>query len=283
MLTCVILNYNDYTSVEKLYDHIKDYKIIDKIILVDNASTDDSFDKLSRIGVNENTVVIKSDKNGGYAYGNNIGLRHSKKLGTDYVIVCNPDTEFSEDAIKSCLNSFKRSSKIAAVSPKVTKGSIAYKFTSPLGEIAYSNLLLNKMFKPRTIRKSQKSKDLMRVDVIPGSFVMYDMKKVSEVDFYDENTFLYHEEIIIGRKLYNKGYIQVIDLNSEYDHHHSVSVSKSIKSAIRLKNYFLDSQEYYIRTYLNPGVFTMLLYKLMRPIDLLEIFLWTKIKEIITD
>jgi len=279
----VILNYNDYTSVEKLYDHIKDYKIIDKIILVDNASTDDSFNKLSRMEVNENTVVIKSDKNGGYAYGNNIGLRHSKNLGADYVIVCNPDTEFSEDAIKSCLNSFKRSSKIAAVSPKVTSGSIAFKFTSSLGEIAYSNLLLNKIFKPRTIKNSFNSKDIMRVDVIPGSFVMYDMKKVSEVDYYDENTFLYHEEIIIGRKLYNKGYIQVIDLNSEYEHHHSVSVSKSIKSAIRLKKYFLDSQEYYIRTYLNPSTITMFLYKLIRPLDLLEIFLWTKIKKTNSD
>lgn len=147
MLTCVILNYNDYTSVEMLYNHIKDYKIIDRIILVDNASTDDSFDKLSRMEVNEGTVVLQSDKNGGYAYGNNIGLRHSKILGADHVIVCNPDTEFSEEAIISCLNVFKRSNKIAAVSPKVTKGSVAFKFTSPLGEIAYSNLLLNKIFR----------------------------------------------------------------------------------------------------------------------------------------
>jgi len=38
----IIINYNDFDSTKKLIDNIKNYSVIDKIIVVDNNSTDDS-------------------------------------------------------------------------------------------------------------------------------------------------------------------------------------------------------------------------------------------------
>ena len=74
MLTCLILNYNDVQSTTKLYNQIKDYKVLDHIILVDGKSTDDSYKKLNQLSSPKTTVLL-ADKNGGYGYGNNIGLR----------------------------------------------------------------------------------------------------------------------------------------------------------------------------------------------------------------
>ena len=42
-LVFVIINYNDYETTKKLLDNIKDYKVIDKIYVVDNHSTDNSY------------------------------------------------------------------------------------------------------------------------------------------------------------------------------------------------------------------------------------------------
>lgn len=45
-LSCVILNYNDAETTEKLVKQIVDYNVLHQIIVVDNASTDDSLERL---------------------------------------------------------------------------------------------------------------------------------------------------------------------------------------------------------------------------------------------
>ena len=49
---CVILNYNDSENVIKLFNKIKDYKCLDEIIVVDNHSTDNSYERLKEIDAN---------------------------------------------------------------------------------------------------------------------------------------------------------------------------------------------------------------------------------------
>lgn len=279
MLTCIILNYNDSESVITLYNKIKDYKIIDLFILVDNLSTDNSFEELKKLE-DSKTKVILSDKNGGYGYGNNLGLRYSKQVGANYAIVCNPDTEFSEQAIINSLELFKTSEKCAAVSPKVNCGEIAYKFASPLLEICYSNLLLNKLFKPRSYQKAFfEGKKSVVVDVIPGSFTIFDVEKFMECGLYDEEVFLYHEEIIVGKRLNTAGYIQMINLSDEYIHKHHVSVKKNFKSEVKLKKIVLNSQKIYLKKYCKASCWILFLHDLMRPINYLEMAIWSKIKK----
>ena len=43
----VILNYNDYETTFDMINQIKDYKVLDHIIIVDNHSTDLKYDKLN--------------------------------------------------------------------------------------------------------------------------------------------------------------------------------------------------------------------------------------------
>ena len=53
----IILNYNDYENTLKIIDMIKDYKCLKKIIIVDNASTDDSFNHLKPLENNKITII----------------------------------------------------------------------------------------------------------------------------------------------------------------------------------------------------------------------------------
>ena len=71
-----------------------------------------------------------------------------------------------------------------------------------------------------------------------------------EVDFFDENTFLYYEENILGYKLKEKGYKQFLLPNCSYIHNHSISINKSIKSVSKRLKHAYDSREYYCLQYL---------------------------------
>ena len=70
-LDVCILNYNDFETTQKLVEKMRRFSIIDHIVVVDNHSTDDSYDKLCLLE-DEMVIVIQTPKNGGYGYGNNL-------------------------------------------------------------------------------------------------------------------------------------------------------------------------------------------------------------------
>ena len=56
-LVFIIINYNDYKTTKRLLDNIKDYKVIDKIYVVDNHSTDDSYENLKKLKIKRYEVI----------------------------------------------------------------------------------------------------------------------------------------------------------------------------------------------------------------------------------
>lgn len=93
----VILNYNDYETTLKCLQPILDYKNIDYIIVVDNCSTNDSYDQLAKHR-NDRWVLLRSPSNGGYAKGNNIGINYLlKNYDVDIIGIVNPDIYFSDE------------------------------------------------------------------------------------------------------------------------------------------------------------------------------------------
>lgn len=100
----VILNYNDYKTTIELCNKIKNYDSIYKIVIVDNLSTDDSFINLKTLE-SYKIDVIKTDKNGGYSYGNNYGAFYLiDRYKIDILFIANPDVEFDNDFIRKQSN-----------------------------------------------------------------------------------------------------------------------------------------------------------------------------------
>ena len=56
-LGMVIVNYNDFKMTSRLLNNVKNYKCLAKIIVVDNNSSDDSFDKLKEFESNRITII----------------------------------------------------------------------------------------------------------------------------------------------------------------------------------------------------------------------------------
>ena len=100
----IIVNYNDAEDTKKYVKTISEYKILDRIVVVDNLSTTaGTFDSLKKLE-NSKVKVISSDKNGGYDYGNNFGVKYLQSINEkyDYIIISNPDIEITENAINPC-------------------------------------------------------------------------------------------------------------------------------------------------------------------------------------
>ena len=93
----IVLNYNAYKDTIECLESIQniDSKFY-KIILVDNASTDSSLIKIKKWISNSsynNIDIIKSDFNGGYASGNNLGIKYAlKRHDCIYIWILNNDT-----------------------------------------------------------------------------------------------------------------------------------------------------------------------------------------------
>jgi N-acetylglucosaminyl-diphospho-decaprenol L-rhamnosyltransferase len=115
-VACVILNYNDASTTIALLKHIQNFKILDYIVVVDNKSTDDSYLQLQSLK-NEKVHLIQTSKNGGYGFGNNVGIKYSvETLNADYVLIANPDVIFENDLVEKLVASFDDNSDVAVVS-----------------------------------------------------------------------------------------------------------------------------------------------------------------------
>ena len=78
MVGIILVNYNGYKETEECIESIKESNANDyQIIVVDNCSTDDSRQKLRTYESDPIVKVLYSDKNGGFSYGNNIGIKYA--------------------------------------------------------------------------------------------------------------------------------------------------------------------------------------------------------------
>ena len=263
-LSCVILNYNDAETTEKLVMQIADYDVLHQIIVVDNASTDDSLERLRKLESDANASqsckvrVISADHNGGYGSGNNLGVRCGAEQGATHVLIANPDVVFSEQSLKAMLAVFARHPEVGIVTtrirdarfPNLKNGWPLRSFMRELLSMGpVSRRLLGKTFDYPDSYFAGRS--AVYVGAVHGSMLMVDTEKFLEAGGYDEGIFLYEEEQVLGRRMQNAGYRSVLLLNQHYDHEHSTSISKSFSDAMKRQRLREESTLYYMKHYLH--------------------------------
>lgn len=260
----LIVNYNDASTTIKLLENIKEYQVLDLIVVVDNASTDASYDQLKAYH-DEKIHVIRSEKNGGYGSGVNFGSKYSiANLGHCKIVVSNSDIVINEEAtIVSLLKHFPEDAGIVAPLIKEHTGYLkGWKNPTP-----WQDCLLNLLFVHRFLRKkliyypdAYYEQDLVAVDIVAGCFFIFDSQSLVNSGFYDEKVFLYYEENIMAKKLeaiHKKTYLYT---KAEVFHNHSLSIDKSI-SKIRKYNELKKSQFYFQKYYNDAGLFAQLILK----------------------
>lgn len=277
-LAVVILNYNDAITTLRLLTRLKQYSIIDLVVVVDNCSTDNSFEILSKQN-DSKVVVIKSEKNGGYGYGNNFGIIYLNRIHhPQYIMIANPDIDVEEAVISKMIRVFESDKSIAIVAPfmldrngKKNPGT-AWRVPTKYEYIISAELLCGHFLKPSCYTRLDKytDKDVLQVGCVAGSLLMVDATLMQQYGMYDEKIFLFGEETTLGCKFKNAGCKTILLLNETFLHMHGVSINKTISSDLKKRKMMLASREYILKRYMNATKLDIVLAKIVYAISMIE-------------
>ena len=287
----VIVNYNDLGTTSDYISNIKDYKSIDKIIVVDNSSTDDSYERLKKY-TSDKIEIILNPKNNGYSGGNNYGIKYAEsKYSFQNIIISNPDIRVSDTSIKNMIDYLNKNRDVAAVSGLIhdINDEVVSNFAWKLP--TYTNILIDCFLSVKIIleklfnigdryNKNKIKKGVMVVDVLSGCFFIIKSKVMREINYFDERTFLYNEENILAYKLKEKKYKQAILTNEKVVHFQGVSIDKSIKGWKRKCSIMQDSCLVYLRSYLRVSRLQQILYVVLFNIGKYERFIILNLRQL---
>lgn len=252
----VMVNYNDFEHIQKMIAMIKTYKMIDKIVIVDNGSTDGSLNQLKQLE-NEKIVVLESGHNGGYGAGINIGAKYLNQLyDSCYIIVSNTDILiYNERDIEILLNTFHQNTAVVAPIVKEHTGyNCGWNVPSPWQDIFLSIPGFCKWYQKKMHYPIEKvNHNIIEVEAVSGSFFCIKGHVLESIGYFDENVFLYYEENILSKKIQKTNMNIVINGNVEVFHNHSVTIDKVHTNIQKYKN--LKRSQYYFQTKYNHAGF----------------------------
>lgn len=275
MVDVVVLNYNDANETIKYVNQIYHYPTVSHIIVVDNCSTDDSFNRLSTI-VDDRVRVVRSEKNGGYGYGNNFGVKYAiSHFNSEYIAITNPDVIYTNECIHSCEEFLKDnvSRHYAVCAPRMkdldNKYVVsAWMIPSWFEYVCFSLSFLGKFFKLQYVHSNDR--EYTDCECIAGSMLVIAVEAFTKIGMYDESIFLFCEETVLGIKLANAGYKTALLNNEEFIHAHSVSINKSISSYVKQQKIMWQSRLYALKEHYHVSKIQYILAYILSKIGVLE-------------
>ena len=287
----VVVEFNDAEDTVKYVKKIREYENIQRIVIVDNLSTESNILKKLEEAKNEKVVILQSDKNGGYNYGNNFGIKYLQEQNEeyDYYIVSNPDIAIEEEAIERCLQVLEQDEKVSVVAPRMqdAKGQpirrSSWKIRTFWRDVVHSTRLLEVMFYP-ILRKgeySQKefSKGLLEVEAISGAFFIVKREVLEQIGDFDENVFLFYEEDILAHKLREKGYKTISVNDVRFIHYESQTIGKTLSYYRKMKQLH-KSKMYYHKQYNHMNKMQSFLLQVLNICRKIELILEIPIRKI---
>ncbi len=275
-ICAVILNYNDAQTTKKLAESWKDSRAIHNIIIVDNCSTDDSWEELGEfkerfMSEKVQLHLFRTAENGGYGSGNQAGIDYAVEyLEPDYIMIANPDVQVSDTCILRVEDALEKQEDGAVASAMVvdTKGQPSFSYwdlQSVWLDLLDTGLVTRRLFgaflKTPLDKLPVAADGVSRmVGALPGSFFMVKTGCFTPGDLkelFDKHVFLYYEEKILGQKLKKMGLKELLVTDAYYVHAHSVSIDKSYKKISEKQELLHKSKLYYYEHYLELGEMKM--------------------------
>ena len=178
------------------------------IIVVEHSDNKKLKEDLEKKYNNLKCILAKS--NLGMGSGNNIGL---KAANTDYVLLLNPDVLLEDNTIEELFLASQNLANFSMLAP-LEKNFNNYGF-------------LNK-------KKSNKNLEdaPFEVDFIDGFAMLINKKKFKEIDYFDENFFMYLENNDLCKRSRDKGDLIYIVPKSKINHLAAKAVDKKYEDEV---------------------------------------------------
>ncbi|OGH47304.1 MAG: hypothetical protein A3A51_00845 [Candidatus Levybacteria bacterium RIFCSPLOWO2_01_FULL_39_10] len=208
-ISFVIVTYNSAGFISKLLKSIAEFhnnlsEI--EIVIVDNSSTDGTVDKIlnpkSETLNKSKITIIQNKENVGFAKGINIG---AKKASGEFLLFINPDAVFEDGDIFEMTKVFESKIDAGLVGGKLLKeNGEAEKSAGRFFGFPETLLLafgLDEAFGART-----SPEELSKVDFVSGGFMMVKKDLFERLGGFDENFFMYVEDMDLCRRAKDLGF-----------------------------------------------------------------------------
>lgn len=203
-LSVIILNYNVRYFLELCLKSLE-AAIADidaEIIVIDNNSEDDSCAMVKQLF--PRVTLIENIENFGFSKGNNIGVAQAKG---EYLCILNPDTVVTEDTFTRFLKFCNGKDKLGAVGCKLING-VGEFLPESKRNIPYVKAALKKIFgNSYAYYANHLAKDATgKIDILVGALMFLKRDVYNNVGGFDEDYFMYGEDIDLSYKLLKAGY-----------------------------------------------------------------------------
>ena len=243
-MSVVILSYNVRHYLELCLQSVQaaTKDISSEIIVIDNNSSDDS---CSVIKLNyPEIILIQNKENIGFSKANNQAV---KIASGEYVCILNPDTVVSENTFNKILNFSDSKNDIGIVGCRFVDGSGTFLAESkrkvPTIRAAIQKLLgFGYNYYETEISENQ----IAKVSVLTGAFMLMKNNFFRELGGFDENFFMYGEDIDLSFRALKMNKINYYYGEETIIHFKGES---TIKNKIYYKNFFTAMQVFYNKHY----------------------------------
>jgi len=229
-VSIITVNFNQPAVTEEFLASIGLTDVDPEIIVVDNGSLTDKTPQW-RIRYPDVTF-IRSEKNLGFAGGNNLGIRQAKG---EYLFLVNNDTEFTPGLVEKLAGVLDAQPEVGMVSPMI-------KYFSDKNLIQYAGYTPINYYTGRNSCVGQRENDNGQFDNITGptaychgAAMMIRKTAVEKAGLMNENFFLYYEEMDWCEHIKRAGYQAWVCTSALIYHKESISVGKKSD----LKEYFM--------------------------------------------
>lgn len=173
-----------------------------EIIVVDNNSEDDSCQMVKMLF--PKVKLIENKKNLGFSKGNNVGVRHAQG---EYICILNPDTVVAEDTFQELLKLHESKGNLGVVGCRLIDGNGRFlpesKRNIPVVKAAFKKLMGNSMYYYANHLNENGEGE---VEILVGAFMFLKKSVYSEIGGFDEDYFMYGEDIDLSYKVLKSGY-----------------------------------------------------------------------------
>lgn len=243
----VIVNYNGQKYLPDLFNSLDKQTVKAEIILVDNASTDES---VVFVAKNYPEVkIIKSDKNLGFAQGNNLGIEYALKNNADYVALLNQDTRVESDWLEKVIGKMEEDKSIASAQPVILLWPDKNKINSIGNEIHF----LGFGFSAGNGQEWEEVKDKTKEEITycSGAACVFKAEALRKVGLFDGRLFMYQEDLDLGWRLRLAGYRNVLVKEALVYHEYHFSQAK-------YKYYYMERNRHWVNL-LNYRIWTLII------------------------
>jgi len=218
-LSVIIPSWNTADVTVKCVKTVNQFLPEAKIVIVDNASSDDSVVKLRRLNYKNLKIIINST-NLGYAKACNIG---AKNCQTDFVLFFNSDSEMLDDSLLKVIDYYQQNPNMGIIGLKMLNPDLT------IQPSAFPPQTILNAFKEFWLKQPTYSKYLppgnqpAEVFAVSGGALLIKKKILDQIGGWNEKYFFYYEDIDICRQAHRFGYKVIYYPQTSVIHRHGLS------------------------------------------------------------